>query len=32
MVLQVVTETACHPGHLDIAREMIDGTQHLVIN
>jgi len=32
MVLQVVTETACHAGHLDIAREMIDGTQHLVIN
>lgn len=31
MVLHVVTETACHAGHLDIARETIDGTQHLVL-
>ncbi|MFI5036395.1 MAG: DinB family protein [Acidimicrobiales bacterium] len=31
MVLHVVTETACHAGHLDIARETIDGTQHMVI-
>ncbi|HVB71488.1 MAG TPA: DinB family protein [Acidimicrobiales bacterium] len=31
MVLHVVTETACHTGHLDIARETIDGTQHMVI-
>lgn len=31
LVLHVVTETACHAGHLDIARETIDGTQHMVI-
>ncbi len=32
MVLHVVSETACHAGHLDIARELIDGTQYLVID
>ncbi|HQT99744.1 MAG TPA: DUF664 domain-containing protein, partial [Acidimicrobiales bacterium] len=31
IVLHVVTETACHAGHLDIARETIDGVQHLVL-
>ena len=27
----VITETACHAGHLDAARELIDGRQHLVL-
>ena len=31
MTLHVVTETSCHTGHLDIAREFIDGTQHMVV-
>jgi uncharacterized damage-inducible protein DinB len=31
VVLHVVIETATHAGHLDVARELIDGTQHLVI-
>lgn len=30
-VLHVVTETACHAGHLDAARELLDGHQHLVL-
>jgi hypothetical protein len=30
-VLHVLTETACHAGHLDAARELIDGHQHLVL-
>ena len=30
-VLAVLTETACHAGHLDAARELIDGRQHLVL-
>jgi len=29
--LAVLTETACHAGHLDAARELIDGHQHLVL-
>ncbi len=32
LMLHVITETATHAGHLDIVREMIDGTQHLVID
>jgi hypothetical protein len=24
-MLHVITETACHAGHLDAARELIDG-------
>lgn len=32
VMLHVVTETAQHAGHLDIVREMIDGTQYLVID
>jgi hypothetical protein len=32
IVLHVVTETACHAGHLDIVRESIDGTQHTVVD
>lgn len=31
IVLHVVTETATHAGHLDAARELIDGTLHLVL-
>jgi hypothetical protein len=27
VVLHVITETACHAGHLDAARELIDGRQ-----
>jgi hypothetical protein len=30
-VLHVLTETACHAGHLDAARELVDGRQHLVL-
>ena len=30
-ILAVLTETACHAGHLDAARELIDGRQHLVL-
>ena len=29
IVLHVITETACHAGHLDAAREVIDGQQWL---
>lgn len=31
LTLHVITETSCHAGHLDIAREFIDGTQHTVV-
>lgn len=31
VVLHVVTETAIHAGHVDAARELIDGKQHLVL-
>jgi uncharacterized damage-inducible protein DinB len=31
IVLHVVTETAAHAGHLDAARELIDGKLHLVL-
>jgi hypothetical protein len=30
-VLHVIVETACHAGHLDAARELIDGKQWLVL-
>lgn len=30
VMLHVITETACHAGHLDAARELIDGTQWMV--
>jgi Protein of unknown function (DUF664) len=29
ILLHVITETACHAGHLDAARELIDGRQWL---
>lgn len=31
IVLHVITETAAHAGHLDAARELIDGKQRLVL-
>jgi Protein of unknown function (DUF664) len=31
IVLHVMTETACHAGHLDAARELIDGRRWLVL-
>lgn len=30
VLLHVITETACHAGHLDAARELIDGRQWMV--
>jgi hypothetical protein len=30
-MLHVIGETACHSGHLDAVRELIDGTTHLVL-
>jgi uncharacterized damage-inducible protein DinB len=30
VLLHVITETACHAGHLDAVRELIDGQQWLV--
>lgn len=30
-ILHVVTETACHAGHLDVVRELLDGTSWLVL-
>lgn len=31
IMLHMIAETACHAGHLDAARELLDGTQWLVI-
>lgn len=31
ILLHVIIETACHAGHLDAARELIDGKQWLVL-
>ncbi|SEO32489.1 DinB family protein [Actinacidiphila rubida] len=31
VLLHVITETACHAGHLDAVRELIDGHQRLVL-
>ncbi|MGW3354984.1 DinB family protein [Streptomyces bungoensis] len=31
VLLHVVTETACHAGHLDAARELLDGRRWLVL-
>ena len=31
ILLHVMTETACHAGHLDAARELIDGRKWLVL-
>lgn len=30
-ILHVITETACHAGHLDAARELVDGRKWLVL-
>ncbi|MET7855883.1 DUF664 domain-containing protein [Streptomyces sp. NPDC005318] len=31
VLLHVITETACHAGHLDTARELIDGRRWMVL-
>jgi hypothetical protein len=31
IILHVITETACHAGHLDAARELIDGQTWLIL-
>ncbi len=31
VLLHVITETACHAGHLDAARELVDGRTWLVL-
>jgi hypothetical protein len=31
VLLHVVTETACHAGHLDAARELTDGRTWMVL-
>ncbi|MFF4015102.1 DinB family protein [Streptomyces sp. NPDC001843] len=31
VLLHVITETACHAGHLDVARELLDGRRRLVL-
>lgn len=31
VLVHVLTELSCHCGHLDVARELIDGRQHLVL-
>ncbi|MEX1655256.1 DUF664 domain-containing protein [Streptomyces pseudovenezuelae] len=31
VLLHVITETACHAGHLDAARELVDGSRWLVL-
>jgi hypothetical protein len=31
VLLHVITETACHAGHLDAARELIDGRTWLIV-
>lgn len=31
VLLHLIVEVACHAGHLDAARELIDGRQHLVL-
>jgi hypothetical protein len=30
-MLHMIKETACHAGHLDAAREIIDGRQWVVV-
>ena len=32
VLLHVISETACHAGHLDAARELVDGRQWLVLD
>lgn len=31
IILHVITETACHAGHLDTTRELLDGRQWIVL-
>jgi Protein of unknown function (DUF664) len=30
-MLHVIKETACHAGHLDVVRELLDGRQWIVL-
>jgi hypothetical protein len=30
-ILHVITETACHAGHLDVVRELIDGRTWVIL-
>ena len=32
VVMHVIVETAAHAGHLDVVRELVDGTQWRVVN
>lgn len=32
LLLHVITETACHAGHLDAARELLDGRRWMVLD
>jgi hypothetical protein len=32
IVLHLIEETACHAGHLDAARELIDGRQWMAFD
>jgi len=32
IILHVITETACHAGHLDAVRELIDGRTWMIVN
>lgn len=32
IIMHVITETSCHAGHLDVARELIDGRLWLVLD
>ena len=31
VILHVITETACHAGHVDVVRELIDGKRWMVL-
>ena len=31
IILHMIKETACHAGHLDAVRELIDGRQWIVV-
>ena len=31
VVLHVIAETACHAGHLDVVRELLDGRQWIAL-
>jgi hypothetical protein len=31
IMLHMIVEVACHAGHLDVSRELIDGRQYVVL-